>query len=42
MQLEIERKYHVNDEVVRTEQYVTDECKKLAEQLKIFEKSEGK
>lgn len=40
MQLEIERKYHVNDEVVRTEQYVTDECKKLAEQLKIFEKSE--
>ena len=42
IQIDIERKYPANDEVVRTEQYVSDECKKLAEQLKIFEKSEGK
>mgnify|MGYP004561297941 CR=1 FL=1 len=40
IQIDIEREYPVNGEVVRTEQYVADECRKLAEQLKIFEKSE--
>ena len=29
-------------EVIRTEEYVADECKKLAEQLKEFEESEEK
>lgn len=42
IQIDIESKYPVNGEAVRTEQYVADECKKLAEQLKIFEKSEDK
>lgn len=35
--MEIESKYPIKDEVVRTEEYVADECKKLAEQLKEFE-----
>lgn len=42
MQLEIETKFKINDGTIRTEQYVADECKKLADQLKMFEKSEGK
>lgn len=35
----VESKYPIDD-VIRTEEYVADECKKLAEQLKEFEKSE--
>ena len=33
----IENKYTIEDDVIRTEEYVADECKKLAEQLKEFE-----
>ena len=33
----IENKYPIKDDVIRTEQYVAEECKKLAEQLKEFE-----
>lgn len=33
----IENKYHIEDDVIRTEEYVAEECKKLAEQLKEFE-----
>lgn len=33
----IENKYHIEDDVIRTEEYVAEECKKLAEQLKGFE-----
>ncbi len=36
--MEIENMYPIEDEVVRTEEYVADECKKLAEQLREFEK----
>jgi len=34
---EIENKYPIEDDVIRTEEYVADECKKLADQLKEFE-----
>lgn len=40
MQIEIERKFHIDGLIVRTEEYVAEECKKLAEQLKEFEESE--
>ena len=33
----IENKYLIEDDVIRTEEYVAEECKKLAEQLKEFE-----
>lgn len=33
----IEDEFPIEDNVIRTEEYVTDECKKLAEQLKEFE-----
>lgn len=33
----IENKYPIEDDVIRTEEYVVEECKKLAEQLKEFE-----
>ena len=33
----IENEYHIEDDVIRTEEYVAEECKKLAEQLKEFE-----
>ncbi len=36
-QMEIENMYQIEDEVLRTEEYVADECKRLAEQLKEFE-----
>lgn len=36
-QMEIENMYPIEDGVLRTEEYVADECKKLAEQLKEFE-----
>ena len=35
----VESKYPIDD-AIRTEEYVADECKKLAEQLKKFEESE--
>lgn len=41
MQIEIESKFHIDGLIVRTEEYVAEECKKLAEQLKEFEESEG-
>lgn len=34
---EIENMYPIEDDVIRTEEYVADECKRLAEQLKEFE-----
>lgn len=37
MQIEIESKFHIDGLIVRTEDYVAAECKKLAEQLKEFE-----
>ena len=40
LQIEVEKKFHIDGLIVRTEQYVADECKKLAEQLKEFEESE--
>lgn len=36
--VEIEQMYPIDDVVLRTEEYVADECKRLAEQLKEFEK----
>ncbi len=36
----ISDEFPIDGEVVRSEQYVADECKKLAEQLKEFEESE--
>ena len=42
MQIEIERKFHIDGLIVRTEEYVEEECKKLVEQLKEFEESEEK
>lgn len=42
MQIEIERKFHIDGLIVRTEEYVAEECKKLAEQLKEIEESEEK
>lgn len=40
MQKMIESKFPVGVDVVRSEEYVADECKKLAEQLKEFERNE--
>jgi hypothetical protein len=40
MQKMIESKFLVGVDVVRSEEYVADECKKLAEQLKEFERNE--
>ena len=40
--LDNESKFPIEDDVVRTEEYVAEECKKLAEQLKQFEESEEK
>lgn len=37
LQMEIENKYQIEEDVLRTEEYVSDECKRLAEQLKEFE-----
>lgn len=37
MQIECEGKFHIDGLIIRTEEYVADECKKLAEQLKEFE-----
>lgn len=36
-QMEIENMYPIETDVLRTEEYVASECKKLAEQLKEFE-----
>lgn len=36
--IELEKKFPILDDVVRTEEYVAAECKRLAEQLKEFEK----
>ena len=36
----IESKFPVGVDAVRSEEYVADECKKLAEQLKEFERNE--
>lgn len=38
----IEDRFPIEGDVIRTEEYVADECKKLAEQLKEFEESEEK
>lgn len=38
--LAIESEFPIEGDVVRTEEYVAEECKKLAEQLKRFEESE--
>lgn len=38
----IEDMFPIEGDVIRTEEYVADECKKLAEQLKEFEESEEK
>lgn len=40
MQIECEDRFRIDGTIVRTEEYVAEECKKLAEQLKEFEKSE--
>ena len=37
MQIECEDRFHIDGLIIRTEEYVADECKKLAEQLKEFE-----
>lgn len=37
LQIETEKKFHIDGLIVRTEEYVAEECKKLAEQLKEFE-----
>lgn len=37
LSMECERKFPIEGEVVRSEEYVADECKRLAEQLKEFE-----
>lgn len=37
LQIESEKKFHIDGLIVRTEQYVADECRNLAEQLKEFE-----
>lgn len=34
--------YSIEGDIIRTEEYVAEECKKLAEQLKQFEESEEK
>ena len=38
----IENKYLIEDDVIRTEEYVAEECKKLAEQLKIYDDNKSK
>lgn len=40
--LDIQNQRHYDGDVIRTEEYVADECKNLAEQLKEFEESEEK
>lgn len=40
MQIECEDRFRIDGTIVRTEEYVAEECKKLAEQLKEFEESE--
>ena len=40
MQIECENRFHMDGLIIRTEEYVAEECKKLAEQLKEFEESE--
>ena len=40
LQIETEKKFHIDGLIVRTEEYVAEECKKLAEQLKEFEERE--
>lgn len=42
LQKMLKSKYPISGEVIRTEEYVADECKKLAEQLKEFEEREEK
>lgn len=42
LQKMLKSKYPISGDVIRTEEYVTDECKKLAEQLKEFEEREEK
>ena len=37
MQIECEDRFRIDGTIVRTEEYVAEECKKLAEQLKEFE-----
>lgn len=37
MQIECEDRFHIDGLIIRTEKYVAEECKKLAEQLKEFE-----
>ena len=38
--METEGKFHIDGLIIRTEEYVAEECKKLAEQLKEFEERE--
>ena len=40
MQIECEDRFRIDGTIVRTEEYVAEECKELAEQLKEFEESE--
>ena len=40
MQIGCEDRFHIDGLIIRTEEYVAEECKKLAEQLKEFEESE--
>ena len=40
IQKETESKFHIDGLIIRTEEYVAKECKKLAEQLKEFEERE--
>lgn len=40
--LDIQNQCHYDGDVIRTEEYVADECKNLAGQLKEFEESEEK
>ena len=42
LQKMLKSKYPISGEAIRTEEYVADECKKLAEQLKEFEEREEK
>lgn len=41
MEIELEDRFCTDGLIVRTEEYVAEECKKLAEQLKEFEESEA-
>lgn len=40
IQIECEDRFRIERLIIRTEEYVAEECKKLAEQLKEFEESE--